>query len=187
VITILVVLTAYLGLKPSFKKESIEDQFTNGEKPMINKVVKSDNEWKNILTSEQYHVMRKHGTEIAFSGKYNDHHEKGTYVCAGCGTPLFSSETKYDHGTGWPSFTTPAEESHIDYFDDFSHFMQRTETRCAVCGSHLGHVLDDGPGPTSKHYCINSVSLDFKTMPKRDFPISLFPGPSPVCYFSKLI
>lgn len=162
VITILVVLTANLGLKPSFKKESTEDQFTNGEKTMINMLVKSDKEWKKILTPEQYHVMRKRGTEIAFSGKYNDHHEKGTYVCAGCGTALFSSETKYDHGTGWPSFTAPAEENCIDYFDDFSHFMHRTETRCAVCGVHLGHVLDDGPGPTDKHYCINSASLDFK-------------------------
>ena len=162
VITILVVLTAYLGFKPSFKKDSTEDQFANGEKTMIHKIVKSDKEWKKILTPEQNHVMRKSGTEIAFSGKYNDHHEKGTYVCAGCGTPLFSSETKYNHGTGWPSFTAPVEKSHIDYFDDFSQFMHRTETRCAVCGAHLGHVFDDGPGPTGEHYCINSISLDFK-------------------------
>ena len=162
VITILVVLTAYLGLKPSFKKESTESQFTKGEKTMVDKVNKTDTEWKKILTPEQYHVMRKRGTEVAFSGEYNEHNEKGIYACAGCGNPLFSSETKYDHGTGWPSFTAPVEKNHVDYFDDFSHFMQRTETRCAVCGAHLGHVFNDGPGPTGEHYCINSVSLDFK-------------------------
>ncbi len=162
VITILVVLTVYLGLKPSFKKESTEGQFTNGEQTMIKKVVKSDKKWKKILTPEQYHVMRQRGTERAFKGNYNDHHEKGTYICAGCGTPLFSSEAKYDHGTGWPSFTAPVNKNHIHYFEDYSHFMHRVETRCAVCGAHLGHVFDDGLGPTGEHYCINSVSLDFK-------------------------
>ncbi len=161
-ITVLVVLTAYLSLKPSFKKESTGDQFNKGEQTMINKIKKSDKEWREILTPEQYHVMRQRGTERAFTGKYNDHYQKGVYVCAGCGTPLFSSETKYDHGSGWPSFTAPVDDDHIDYFDDLSHFMQRIETRCAVCGAHLGHVFNDGPAPTGKHYCINSVSLDFK-------------------------
>ena len=161
-ITILAVLTAYLSLKPSFKKESVEDKSRNGEQTMIKKVVKSDKEWKGLLTPEQYRIMRKRGTEVAFSGKYNDHYEKGIYVCAGCGTPLFSSEAKYDHGTGWPSFTAPVKEDHVDYFDDFSHFMHRVETRCAVCGAHLGHVFDDGPESSGKHYCINSVSLDFR-------------------------
>ncbi|MDH5468751.1 MAG: bifunctional methionine sulfoxide reductase B/A protein [Candidatus Aminicenantes bacterium] len=161
-ITVLVVLTAYLSLKPSFKKDTKEDQFSKGEQTMIKKVIKSDKEWKEILSPEQYRVMRKRGTERAFTGKYNDHYEKGIYVCAGCGTPLFSSETKYDHSTGWPSFTATINENHIDYFDDYSHFMHRTETRCALCGAHLGHVFDDGPEPTGKHYCINSVSLDFK-------------------------
>jgi len=161
-ITVLVVLTAYLSLKPSFKKESTEDQFNKGKQTMIKKIKKSDKEWKEILTPEQYQVMRQRGTERAFTGKYNDHYEKGVYVCAGCGTPLFSSETKYDHGTGWPSFTAPFDENNIDYFDDLSHFMHRIETRCAVCGAHLGHVFNDGPTPTGKHYCINSVSLDFK-------------------------
>jgi peptide methionine sulfoxide reductase msrA/msrB len=162
-ITILVVLTAYLSLKPSFKKESTENQLHTGEQTMIKKIKKTEKEWKEILTPEQYQVMRKRGTERAFTGKYNDHYEKGVYVCAGCGTPLFSSETKYDHGSGWPSFTAPVKESHIDYFDDLSHFMHRTETRCAVCGAHLGHVFDDGPAPTGKHYCINSASLNFKS------------------------
>jgi len=162
VITILAVLTAYLNFKPSFKKDPTEDQFSKGEQTMTKKIKKSDKEWKKILTPEQYHVMRKRGTERAFTGKYNDRYEKGVYLCAGCGTPLFSSEAKYDHGTGWPSFTAPFDENNIDYFDDFSHFTHRTETRCALCGAHLGHVFDDGPTPTGKHYCINSVSLDFR-------------------------
>jgi peptide methionine sulfoxide reductase msrA/msrB len=162
ILTVLIVLTAYLSLKPAFKQDSKAEQSKKGEKTMLKKVEKTDKEWKEMLTPEQYRVMRKRGTEIAFSGKYNDYYEKGSYFCAGCGTPLFSSKTKYDHGTGWPSFTAPVDENHIAYFDDYSHFMHRTEVRCAVCGAHLGHVFDDGPEPTYKHYCINSVSLDFK-------------------------
>jgi len=161
-LTVLSVLICYLSLKPSFKQESTADEFSKGEETMIKKAIKTDKEWKKILSPEQYRVMRKRSTERSFTGKYNDHYEKGIYVCAGCGTPLFSSEAKYEQGTGWPSFTAPVNENHIDYLDDYSHFMQRIETRCAVCGAHLGHVFDDGPGPTGKHYCINSVSLDFK-------------------------
>ncbi len=161
-LTVLVVLICYLSLKPSFKQESTADEFNKGEETMIKKVIKTDKEWKKILSPEQYRVMRKRSTERSFKGKYNDHYEKGIYVCAGCGTPLFSSEAKYEQGTGWPSFTAPVNENHIDYLDDYSHFMHRIETRCAVCGAHLGHVFDDGPGPPGKHYCINSVSLDFK-------------------------
>lgn len=171
-ITILVILTAYLGLKPSFKKDTAQNQLNKGEQTMIKKIEKSDKEWRDVLTPEQYHVMRQRGTERAFTGKYNDHYEKGVYLCASCGTPLFSSETKYDHGSGWPSFTAPVEEDHIDYFDDLSHFMHRIETRCAVCGAHLGHVFDDGPTPTGKHYCINSASLDFKPSETHAIPES---------------
>jgi peptide methionine sulfoxide reductase msrA/msrB len=129
---------------------------------MLKKIDKSDQEWKEILMPEQYKVMRRSGTERPFTGKYNDHYEAGIYVCGACGTPLFSAETKYDHGSGWPSYTAPVDESHIDYRTDRSHGMVRTEVRCAACGSHLGHVFDDGPPPTGKHFCINSIALDFQ-------------------------
>jgi peptide methionine sulfoxide reductase msrA/msrB len=124
-------------------------------------VTKTDREWKEILTMDEYRVLRKGGTEGPFSGKYNEHHEKGVYVCAACGAPLFSSETKYDHGTGWPSFWAPMDETHLEYRQDDSRGMRRAEVRCAACGSHLGHVFDDGPGPTGKHYCVNSVAMRF--------------------------
>jgi peptide methionine sulfoxide reductase msrA/msrB len=143
---------------------------------MIKKSDKSDKEWKEVLTPEQYRIIRKGGTERPFAGKYNDHYEKGTYVCVGCGTPLFRSETKYDHGTGWPSFSAPADAGNLEYRDDYSLFMKRIEVKCAVCGAHLGHVFDDGPAPTYQHYCINSVSLDFKpsatdsVSPDKSFP-----------------
>jgi len=163
IIMILVFLTGYLSLKTLSKQESPNTELSNnGDKNMIKKVEKTNKEWKEVLTPEQYRIMKKSGTEKPFSGKYNDHYEKGIYYCAGCDTPLFSSETKYDHGTGWPSFTAPFDENYIEYRKDNSLFMRRIEVRCAVCGAHLGHVFDDGPGPTHKHYCINSVSLDFK-------------------------
>jgi len=133
-----------------------------GDQNMTNKVKRSEKEWKAALTPEQYEVMRKCGTERPFTGKFNDFWEEGVYVCAGCGTPLFLSATKYDHGTGWPSFTTPADEATVEYRDDFSLLVKRVEVRCAVCGAHLGHVFDDGPQPTYLHYCINSAALDFK-------------------------
>ena len=132
-----------------------------GNKNMNKKVLKSDNEWKKILTPEQFRVMRKTGTERPFSGKYNDHYLEGIYHCAACDTSLFPSDTKYDHGTGWPSFTDPVNEESIAYHDDFSLFMKRIEVRCATFGSHLGHVFDDGPPPTGLRYCINSAALRF--------------------------
>lgn len=133
-----------------------------GNKTMNKKVIKTDAEWKKILTPEQFHVMRKAGTEKPFSGKYNDHYLEGIYHCAGCGTPLFPSDTKYDHRTGWPSFTDPVDEDNISYHEDFSLFMKRIEVRCATCDSHLGHVFDDGPSPSSRHFCINSVALEYR-------------------------
>ncbi|MGZ5554604.1 MAG: bifunctional methionine sulfoxide reductase B/A protein [Candidatus Aminicenantales bacterium] len=129
---------------------------------MTQKVKKSEKEWKTALTPEQFDVMRKCSTERPFTGKYNDFWDKGVYVCAGCGTPLFRSEMKYEHGTGWPSFTTPIDDKNIEYRDDFSLLAKRIEVRCAKCGAHLGHVFDDGPEPTFLHYCVNSTSLDFK-------------------------
>jgi peptide methionine sulfoxide reductase msrA/msrB len=133
-----------------------------GGQDMPTKVKRSEKEWKAALTREQFEVMRKCGTERPFTGKYNDFWDKGVYVCAGCGTPLFLSEMKYEHGTGWPSFTTPVDEKNIDYRDDYSLLAKRIEVRCAVCGAHLGHVFDDGPEPTFLHYCVNSAAMDFK-------------------------
>ena len=136
-----------------------------GKIPMNKKILKTDEEWKKVLSPEQFEVMRNKGTEKPFSGKYNDHYLEGVYLCAGCGTPLFPSNTKYDHGTGWPSFSAPVDEENLEYRKDFSHFMERIEVVCATCGAHLGHVFDDGPAPSRLHYCINSVTLDFDPAP----------------------
>lgn len=122
---------------------------------------KTEEEWQKELNKEQYKVLRLKGTEMAFSGKYWDSKEKGTYKCAGCGTPLFTSETKFDSSCGWPSFFTPLEENNIEEEVDNTHGMKRTEVLCKNCGGHLGHVFDDGPKPTGLRYCINSASLDF--------------------------
>jgi peptide-methionine (R)-S-oxide reductase len=120
----------------------------------------TEQEWRDKLSPEQYDIMRRKGTERPFTGKYVDVKDDGVYFCAGCGAELFSSDTKFESGTGWPSFTDPAVAENVELHRDTSHFMIRTEVTCAHCGSHLGHVFDDGPGASGQRYCINSCALD---------------------------
>jgi len=124
------------------------------------RVHKSEHEWREQLTPGQYEVLRRQGTERPFTGQYVYEKRDGTYRCAACGTALFSSETKFDSGTGWPSFTGPADRANIELHDDLSYGMRRIEVTCAACGGHLGHVFEDGPGETGERFCINSVSLE---------------------------
>lgn len=126
---------------------------------MVEKIEKSDAEWQAQLTPEQFAVCRQHGTERPYTGEYNDCKDSGTYVCVCCGHPLFSSETKFDSGTGWPSFWTPLDKGSVETRVDVSLFMKRTEAHCARCDSHLGHVFPDGPMPSGQRFCMNSVSL----------------------------
>ena len=128
---------------------------------MSEKIVKSDAEWKALLTDEQFSVLRKHATERAFTGEYNDNKEPGIYLCGACGNELFASDTKFDSGTGWPSFYAPAVPGNVGTETDRTLWMSRTEVHCDRCGGHLGHVFNDGPAPTGLRYCINSASLKF--------------------------
>ena len=133
---------------------------------MEDKINKTEEQWRLELDPESYYILREKGTERAFTGEYNKNKDEGTYVCKGCGTPLFSSQTKYDSGSGWPSFYDAIEKGVIETKTDRSHGMARTEIMCAKCGGHLGHVFDDGPNPTGLRYCVNSLSLDFKKKEK---------------------
>jgi peptide-methionine (R)-S-oxide reductase len=127
---------------------------------MSNKVAKSDEQWRRELTPEQYAVCRRKGTEAPFTGMYNTEKRQGVYHCACCGNPLFDSKTKFDSGTGWPSFWAPLNESQVETKTDLSHGMRRVEVKCSRCGAHLGHIFEDGPAPTHQRYCINSVALE---------------------------
>jgi peptide-methionine (R)-S-oxide reductase len=131
------------------------------EKP--EKLIRTEEEWREILTPEQYAIIRQGGTERPFTGEYNHNKEKGTYNCAGCGQPLFSSDTKYDSGSGWPSFWDVLQENSLEVLHDTSYGMSRLEIKCARCGSHLGHLFEDGPRETTgQRYCVNSASLKFE-------------------------
>lgn len=130
---------------------------------MSKKIEKSEAEWQSCLTPEQFRIMRQQGTERAFTGKYYDCKTPGTYICVGCGKPLFDSESKFDSGTGWPSYWQPVDEEAVATHEDNTHGMHRIEVHCSNCGSHLGHVFPDGPQPTGLRYCINSACLELDT------------------------
>lgn len=164
---ILLVFVTYL-----WNSQLIAQELESNEKNLIsnqereqNLMTKTDSEWKAILTDEEYRILREKGTERPFSGKYDGHFEEGEYVCAGCGETLYTSQTKYNSGCGWPAFSDGIEGK-IDESKDISFGMPRTEIICSNCGGHLGHVFKDGPAPTGLRHCVNSVSLDFK--PKKD-------------------
>jgi peptide-methionine (R)-S-oxide reductase len=147
---------------PSSLKKEMETSFVNAKGETIYIISKTDAEWKNSLDPDAYHVLRERGTERAFSGEYNANTKAGTYMCNACQLPLFSSDAKFDSGTGWPSFYQPIDPQHVMEIKDVSHGMTRVEILCHRCGGHLGHVFDDGPKPTGLRYCMNSVSLNFK-------------------------
>jgi peptide-methionine (R)-S-oxide reductase len=136
--------------------------FINEKGETIQRMILPDEEWAKKLTREAFEVLRRQGTERAFTGEYWDNHEAGIYTCAACGLPLFDSDTKFESGTGWPSFFEPIDKTHVAEHRDVSFGMIRTEVHCNRCGGHLGHVFEDGPAPTGLRYCMNSVSLDFK-------------------------
>jgi peptide-methionine (R)-S-oxide reductase len=164
-ILVLAGMMALLGCRESGSasagQDVLPDSTKSQEHAMQEKVVRSDDEWKKQLTPEQFDVTRCGGTEAPFTGKYWNNHEKGMYVCIGCGAELFSSDTKYESGSGWPSFYASVTKGNIKVVKDYSHGMVRDEIRCARCDAHLGHLFEDGPDPTGLRYCTNSASLNF--------------------------
>ncbi|MDZ4748738.1 MAG: peptide-methionine (R)-S-oxide reductase MsrB [Saprospiraceae bacterium] len=148
--------------QPEANSKSSNGSFLDEKGETISVVSKSEAEWKAQLDPAAYYVLREKGTERAFTGKYNDNKKAGIYTCAGCGLTLFSSETKFDSGTGWPSFYAPLDKTHVQEDEDVSYGMKRVEVLCRRCGGHLGHVFDDGPNPTGLRYCMNAVSLSFE-------------------------
>ncbi|MGB4704777.1 MAG: bifunctional methionine sulfoxide reductase B/A protein [Candidatus Saccharicenans sp.] len=160
-VSLLLAWAGWKGLNALIYRSNTPACLQSVEGIKMRKINKSADEWKKLLTPEQFRVMFQKGTERAFSGQYNNFWEEGIYLCAACETPLFRSEDKYDHGTGWPSFKEAFSEAHLEYHEDRSLGTQRTEVLCAVCGAHLGHLFYDGPAPSGKHFCINSVAMKF--------------------------